>query len=257
MERGDVEEFVSHARRRAGVLCTATLALFVLMGSSGAHAVPVVSIAGSTGVQGGTTTALIALAGDDAGVVVSADLTVTFDPVALFAGTTSCEIADRLSSSHQLAADIPAPGALHVAITPTDGPDPLENGALATCEFMIAVGAPTGTAALTLSGLVLRDADGDAVPAETVNGDIIIVSGVPTPTPTITSTPTVTSTSTPTRTATLVPTPADTATPTPTPTFFFLVNRFGGCTVVDADAGSAWPLLGLLALIWVRRRSDP
>jgi MYXO-CTERM domain-containing protein len=246
---------VSYTRRRAGTLCcAASLTLLTVLPAAVAQAVPVVSIAGGTGIQGGTTAAVIALAGDEEGLVVSADLTVTFDPLSLFAGTTSCLIADRLSGSHELAADIPAPGALHVAITPMDGPIPLENGELGTCEFMIAAGAPTGTAALTLTGVVLRDAAGGTVPAETVNGDIIIESGVPTPTRTVTSTPTVTSTATPTHTATLVPTPVDTPTPTPTPTFFFLVDRFGGCTVGDAQAGAAWPLLGLLALVWRRRR---
>lgn len=255
MEPGDIEELVSHTRRRVRALgCVAPLALLLMLLAATAHAVPVVSIEGGTGVPGGTSAALIELAGDEGGVVVSADLTVTFDPLSLFAGTTSCQIADRLSSSHQLAADIPAPGALHVAITPTDGPSPLENGELGTCEFMIASGAPTGTAALTLSGVVLRDASGEPVPAETVNGDIVIESGAPTPTPTVTSTPTITGTPTATHTATLVPTPIESPTPTPTPTAFFLVDRFGGCSVVGAQAGTAWPLLGLLALLWIRRR---
>jgi MYXO-CTERM domain-containing protein len=95
---------------------------------------------------------------------------------------------------------------------------------------------------------MLRDAGGATVPSESVNGDVVIEPGGPTPTPTVSLTPTRT------LTATLVPTPTDTPTTTPTPTAFFLVDRFGGCTVVDAQAGAAWPLLGLLALFWVRRR---
>ena len=250
MQRGDVEAVVSHRRRRTSARAAMVLVgLFSMLGATAARAIPVVSVEGGM-VAGGTVAAMIALAGEGSANVAAADLTINFDNPPLFAGTTSCQIAARLSETHFLTASIPNVGKLMVGIEPSDQLSPIDAGPMATCEFMIAPGAVAGTAALTLSNVMLFDTNGNPVASESVNGDIII--GGPTPTPT--GTPSITATGTRTLTSTPIPTPTDTPTATPTPTAFFLVNRFGDCSVVAEPTGSAWPLLPVFALYWLRRR---
>jgi hypothetical protein len=246
-----VEAVVLHRRRRTSACAGAVLlGLFSIFGATAASAIPVVSIEGGMGLAGGTVAAMIALAGEGSANVAAADLTISFDNPPLFAGTTSCQIAARLSASHSLTASIPMVGKLEVGIEPSDQPSPIDEGPMATCEFMIAPGAVAGTAALTLSQVMLFDTDGNPVPAESVNGDIVIGGPTPTPTPT----PSATATGTRTGTATTIPTPTETPTATPSPTAFFLVDDFGNCSIVAAPTASAWPLLPIAALYWLRRR---
>jgi MYXO-CTERM domain-containing protein len=58
-------------------------------------------------------------------------------------------------------------------------------------------------------------------------------------------------------TATSTPeTPIDTPTPSPTPRFpIVFAERQGDCAIVNPGAGEPWPLLMLLALLALRRRS--
>ena len=102
---------------------------------------------------------------------------------------------------------------------------------------------------------MLRDGDGESVPANVAPGFVFIESAEPTPTPTNTHTPTYT----PTVTETPIPTATFTVTQTATATRFqptVNYDREGeSCAVVTPRRGSAWPLLGLLALLLLRKRS--
>ena len=59
-------------------------------------------------------------------------------------------------------------------------------------------------------------------------------------------------------TATMTPeTATDTPTPSPTPHFpVVFANREGNCAIVPSPTGGAWPLLMLLGLLALRRRSS-
>lgn len=225
----------------------------MLVGAAAAHAVPMVSIDGGSGLPGGTVAALASLAGDPERLAVTADLIVRFPDPPLIVDPANCALAARLSGTHELVAQVPSAGELHVTIAPSNGPTPLDDGPLATCDIVIALGAPAGTAALDLS-VELRNAAGEAVPAEAIDGAINIESAEPTATATHSGTPT----NTPT--VTLTPLPTLTATPTasPTATLFqptVLFDDFGSsCAVASPGAHDAWPLLGLVVLLWRRRR---
>jgi hypothetical protein len=225
----------------------------VLVRAAAAHAVPLVSIDGGSGLPGGTVAALASLAGDAERVAVTAELTVRFPDPPLTVAPANCTLAERLSGTHELAAQVPSAGELHLTIAPSDGPAPLDDGPLATCDIGIALGAPAGTAALDLS-VELRNADGVAVPAEALDGAINIESAEPT----ATATHTATSTNTPTVTLTPLPTLTGTPTASPTATLFeptVLFDRVGSsCAVVRPGASDAWPVLGLLVLLRRRRR---
>jgi MYXO-CTERM domain-containing protein len=240
--------------RRSGDVSAVLCLLTMLVGASSARAVPMVSIDGGSGLPGGTVAAVTSLADDPERVAVAADLIVRFPDPPLIVDPTSCTLAARLNSTHELTAEVPSAGELHVTIAPSDGPTPLDDGPLATCDIGIALGAPAGTAALDLS-VELRNAAGEAVPSEAIDGAIIIESAEPTPTATHTETPT----NTPTVTLTPLPTVTDTPTASPTATLFqptVLFDDFGSsCAVTRPGAHEAWPLLGLLVLVWRRRRA--
>ena len=164
------------------------------------------SIQGGTGVPGGSVAAVIALADDPTGTAVAATLGVAFPSPPLDADASNCTLAERLAGTHRLTAAGPLPGMLGLTIAPLDGTPPLGDGDLATCDFLIALGTPAGTAALELVNVAVTDAAGGPVEVGTVDGAIII--DVPLPTPTITETPTVTTTATITLTPTLDADPA-------------------------------------------------
>lgn len=216
------------------------------MGGSAA-AIPLVAIEGSTGVPGGSAAAVLSLADDEANEAVSAAVTVGYPDPPLSADTGSCVLAGRLESSHRLVAGSPMAGMLALLIEPLTGTPAIGNGALATCTFDIALGAPAGTAALELTEVELRDAAGAPVEVAAQDGSIII--DAPLPTRTATNTRTVTPTITP-------PGPTSTPTATPTATIFeptVFANRFGGCAVVPPDTGSTLPLAGLALIVLARR----
>lgn len=222
----------------------------------GARAVPLVRIDGSTGIPGGTAAAVLSLADDPTGEVVSGLVGIDFPSPPLTAGVDDCTLAERLSGTHRLLTIAIPPDRLQLSITPFDGTPPLGDGDLASCTFGIAVGTPAGTAALEID-VALADAAGQAVPATVADGAIII--DVPLPTPTVTLTPTVTPTATVTLTPTLtpIPIPSDTPTSTPTATRFVpivIADNVDGCAVTPPGSGSALPLLGGLALLLTRRR---
>jgi MYXO-CTERM domain-containing protein len=232
----------------SAVLCLVT----VLVGTAAAHAVPVVSIDGGSGLPGGTVAAVASLADDPERAAVTADLIVRFPDPPLLVDPANCTLAARLGGTHELTAQVPSAGELHVTIAPSDGPTALDDGPLATCDIGIALGAPAGTAALDLS-VALRNAAGEAVPADAIDGAINIESAEPTSTATHTGTPT----NTPTVTLTPLPSLTHTPPPSPTATLFqptVLFDRESSCAVVSPGAHDAWPLLGLLVLLWRRRR---
>lgn len=233
-------------RHGRGWIIVAGIVAAVGMGGSAA-AIPLIAIEGSTGVPGGSAAAVVSLADDDAGDVVSASVTIDYPDTQLTADPGDCVLAERLGSSHRLVASSSGAGMLILMVAPETGTPPLGNGALASCVFGIALGAPAGTAALELADTDVRDATGAPIEVATADGAIII--DAPAATPTVTNTPASTPTNTP-------PGPTDTPTATPTETPFeptVFANRFGGCAVVPPDTGSALPLAGLALLILARR----
>lgn len=194
---------------------------------------PELSVTGGTGVPGGTVSVTLALDRDTDDEAVSAGLDLLFDaekldffvPVA-----DSCAVAGRIADTHAIGGRILEPGVLNLEIFVSGTPDPLPplgNGDLATCDFLIKPGVPTGTVALEIDAPFLGDKDGQEIPVVTRGGSIVIVDQLPTATPTVTSTPEVTSTATATptdtppteATATATATPTDTSEPgTPTAT---------------------------------------
>ncbi|MDX2166484.1 MAG: DUF1302 family protein [Deltaproteobacteria bacterium] len=235
----------------------AALAALLLIGSTAAHAVPLVAIEGGTGVEGGTAAAVLSLADDPDGLAVAADVAVHYPDPPLRTEPGACTLAARLSDTHQLTASVPLTGELLLAIAPLEAPLALGEGALATCDFGIALGTPAGTAALTLADLELRDAEGTRIPAQTLDGAITIEPSGPTPTVTITRTASITPTATNTS-----PPPPDTPTPTPTftPTLFrptVIANDFGNCAIGGGNPpprGAGLLLLPVALLLLARRR---
>lgn len=166
-----------------------------------------------TGVAGGTASVPISLAGDAGNLGVSADLDIAFptDQVEFILPVNqNCQVAARIASTHIVAGTVPQPGLLRLAVTNTSGLEPLGNGEIATCDFHILEGVPTGTAALNVDFAELTGADG-TIPVMGVDGQIIISDATPTFTPTSTSAP-----GTPTATGTPTGTSQATATSTPT-----------------------------------------
>ncbi|MFN8644109.1 MAG: hypothetical protein U0802_21555 [Candidatus Binatia bacterium] len=222
----------------------------VIGAAHGALATPVVRIDGGTGVPGGSAAALIALADDPAGAAVGGVLDVAFPSPPLDADATACTLAERLAGTHHLTTAAPQAGRLSLTILPLSGTPPLGDGALASCDFAIALGTPAGTAALDLSAL-LDDAAGEPIAADTVAGFITI--DAPLPTATATSTPTIT----PTPTDTPIPIPTDTPTATPTATRFVptvLIDSINSCAIAPPDHAGALPLLVGVVLLLARRR---
>jgi len=166
-----------------------------------------------TGVAGGTASVPISLAGDAGNLGVSADLDIAYptDQVEFIEPVNqNCQVAARIASTHIIAGTVPQPGLLRLAVTNTSGLEPLGNGEIATCDFHILEGVPTGTAALNVDFAELTGADG-TIPVMGVDGQIIISDATPTFTPTSTSAP-----GTPTATGTPTGTSQATATSTPT-----------------------------------------
>jgi hypothetical protein len=172
----------------------------------------------ATGVPGGTASVVISLANDNESQGVSADLDIAYpDDLVAFNPPVAenCQVAERLSSTHQVGGTVPQPGLLRFAIFNPTGLEPLGNGEIATCDFAILPGVPVGTAALNVDFAELTGAEG-TIPVVGIDGAIIIAEATLTPTPTSTPTgdgATPTFTATPTGTAA-----ATTATATSTPT---------------------------------------
>jgi hypothetical protein len=243
------------SQRTRGILTIAALVAMMLGRGAPARAVPMVAIEGGTGVAGGTVAAVLSLSGDPDGLAVSADVAVHYPDPPLRTEPSVCALAERLSETHSLTANVPLAGELLLAIAPLQAPLALGEGPLATCDFGIALGAPAGTAALTLADLELRDADGGLIPAEAIDGGIFIEPSGPTATATITPTASIT----PTATNTLPPTDTPTPTPTPTATPFrptVIANDFGNCAIGGGHppAQPAGLLLLPALVLWLRRR---
>lgn len=220
--------------------------------------IPVVSITGGLGVPGGTVAAVLALGGDAGSVAVAASVDVLYSNELLDVIAAECTIADRLEGNHTLDAFLPEVGQLRLELTPSELPaPPLRDGDLATCYFGIRLGAPAGTAALTLDNLEVTDAAGRQLTSETIDGGIVVLIGTPTVTATVTQT--LTPSLTPTITQTREPSATPTETPTPSPTVPFrpTVLNFSSnsCAVTaPADGAAAWWLLGPAVLLVLRRR---
>jgi len=189
---------------------------------------PELSVTGGTGVPGGTVSVTLALDRDVEDEAVSAGIDLLFDAEKLdffvpVAG--SCAVAPRLDDTHGIGGRLLEPGVLNLELFVAGTPDPLPplgNGDLATCDFRIKEGVPTGTVALVIDSPFLGDAQGMEIPVVTRDGSIFITDMLPTETPTVTATPQVTATATPTGTV------QATATATATPT--------GGTSTPDATA---------------------
>jgi MYXO-CTERM domain-containing protein len=196
-----------------------------------------------TGTPGGTAAVIVSLV-NDTEESVSADLDILFptDLVEFIPPVNmNCVIAERLASTHTLAGSLPAPGGiLRFAIFDQTGLTPLDNGDLATCNFHVLEGAPTGTAALTVDFAGM-------VPVEGLDGAIII--GDATPTPTITVTPPVVATATNTMVGPSPPTATNTmgnggGTPTVTRTATVgqtATNTVGGPTATRTGGDGGTP----------------
>lgn len=245
---------VSQQRSGRGILTIA--AVVALVGGSGAaaRAVPIVAIEGGTGVAGGTVAAVLSLSGDPEGAAVSADIAVNYPDPPLRTEPSACALAERLSDTHRLTANVPLAGELLLAIAPLEAPLALGDGPLATCDFGIALGAPAGTAALTLTDLELHNAAGGLIPAESIDGGIFIEPSGPTATATVTRTASITPTATNTS-----PPPPDTPTRTPTPTATpfrptVIADDFGNCSIGGGAQPATVLLLPAAWLLWLRRR---
>ncbi|HSQ00122.1 MAG TPA: hypothetical protein VL049_23105, partial [Candidatus Dormibacteraeota bacterium] len=148
-----------------GVMVAA--AVLMMISGTGARAgttQPVLSVQGGTGVPGGTVAVTLSLADDTAGAGVSAGIDLSFDPQVLeFFGPTApdnCTVADRISTTHQVAGHLLSAGLLNVEVLVSGSPMPppaLGNGELVTCDFRIKEGAPVGTTALEIEAPLLGD----------------------------------------------------------------------------------------------------
>jgi hypothetical protein len=181
---------------------------------------PELSVAGGSGLPGGTVSVTLALADDVAEAGVSAGVDLFFDDEKLeFLGAVAenCAVADRISETHGVAGRLIEPGVLNLEIFVAGSPDPvppLGDGDLATCDFRIRSGVAAGSAALEIEAPFLGDNEGLAIPVRVRDGSVQIIDSVATSTPTATSTPQQTGTATPTST---LGSPTATATATSTP----------------------------------------
>jgi MYXO-CTERM domain-containing protein len=202
-------------------------AALVALGGSSARAgiiEPELSVAGGSGVPGGTVSVTVSLADDvdDAGVSAGLDLRFGADALEFFGPVEdSCAVAERLSATHGVAGMLLDPDLLNLEVFVLVGPPPpppLGNGELVTCDFRIRDGVPAGTVALEIEAPILGDAEGTPIPVRVRNGSVEILAAVPTSTPTATGTPRPTDTpeATPTATGTGEVTATATATATNT-----------------------------------------
>lgn len=190
------------------------------------------TVAGGTGMPGGTATLMVTLQGDGASEVNNT-LSIADGDLAIAA----CTAAGEIPASFTISGD---DGSSVDAMLGGEG-STIAAGSLYACDVSIAANAMTGSRSVTCSGAMA-----DGVPIDCNDTEIMVVSEE-TPTPTFTPT----STSTPTRTFT--PTEEPTNTPRPIGS-----EEDDGCAVVaPAQGGSGMALLLLLApafLLWGRRR---
>jgi MYXO-CTERM domain-containing protein len=186
---------------------------------------PELSVAGGSGVPGGTVSVTVSLADDvdDAGVSAGLDLRFGADALEFFEPVEdSCAVAERLSATHGVAGMLLDPDLLNLEVFVLVGPPPpppLGNGELVSCDFRIRDGVPAGTVALEIEAPILGNAEGTPIPVRVRNGSVEILAEVPTSTPTATGTPPPTDTpeATPTATETGEVTATATATTTSPP----------------------------------------
>jgi hypothetical protein len=177
----------------------------------GTSEIPQLSLVGGTGIAGGTVGVTLALANDVNNDAVSSDVNIAFplDSLEFFLPVSqNCTIASRLASTHSVAGRLRSPGVLSLTVlvsdTPTEIP-PLGDGDLATCNFHILPGVPTGTIAVHLENRCLGNTNGQCIDAITIpDATPPVMVAEATPTFTVTATPTI------------PPTEMDTATATPT-----------------------------------------
>lgn len=213
-----------------GLAAIAITALTVAAGSRAYAGIedPELSLTGGTGVPGGTVSVTLALDRDTADDAVSAGIDLVFpdDTLEFFEPVAnSCAVASRLEDTHAIGGRLLEPGVLNLEVFVAGTPNPLPplgDGDIATCDFRIKEGVPTGTVAVEIDSPFLGDKDGMEIPVVTRGGSIVIVEQLPTMTPTVTSTPQSTATATVTGTATNTPptqaTSTTTVTATPTAT---------------------------------------
>lgn len=229
-----------------------TGALLLSMGSATpAVAIPQLSLVGGTGVPGGTVAVTLALADDTDNVAVSSDQRIGFpsDKLEFFQPVaTNCTIAQRLADTHEVAGRLMSPGVLDLTVAVKGTPPPplptLGDGDLASCDFHILAGAPTGTAAVMIQDPCLGDTNGTCLPATTVDGSVLITNVTPIFTPTNTPTTVIvpsTPTGTPTGTASATITHTVAATPTQTPTNTSPTGGTATATVTNTKGASATP----------------
>lgn len=192
------------------------LGVLLLTGPAVAGEEPAEIIVGTgTGIPGGTAAIPITLANDTTDSI-AADVDIQFPTNLvdfLLPVDGNCVIAERLASTHEVNGDLnPAGDTVRVAIFDPNSPsDTLGNGLLATCNFHILDGAPTGTAALTITFVDLRDREGfPPVVGNDANAAIVIAEATNTPTATSTPPATATNTAGGTATNTMAPTPTAT-----------------------------------------------
>jgi hypothetical protein len=209
-----------------GLAAIAVTALTVAAGSRAYAGIEEaeLSLTGGTGVPGGTVSVTLALDRDVADEAVSAGIDLVFPAETLeffVPVANSCAVASRLEDTHAIGGRLLEPGVLNLEVFVSGTPDPLPplgNGDIATCDFLIKEGVPTGTVAVEIDSPFLGDKDGMEIPVVTRGGSIVIVDQLPTATPTVTSTPQSTATATVTGTATNTPPTQATSTSTATAT---------------------------------------
>ena len=177
------------------------LALLLSPALGGVGGTTTLSLVGSEGVAGGTASVTLALS-NDADAAASAGVDIVFDDTDLIFTepvTSSCQLDDRLSATHQLGGRVLPTGELIVEIAVLGTPDPiplLGNGDLATCSFAIRGDAMEGDMfPVGATNVFIGDASAGEVPSESVDGVVSVGTASPTESPT--ESPTVAPTPTP------------------------------------------------------------
>jgi hypothetical protein len=179
-------------------------------------------------VPGSTVSVTLALSNDIDGAASTADVDLAYPPDLLTFTppvAQSCAVDLRLSNDYSIGGHLNGAGLVILSIFVKGEPPViphLGNGPLASCDFFINAGVPTGTAALIIENPGLFDAMGNPLDVNTKDGAVVISNATPTFTPTATPTKpptsTVTVTRTPTSTSTATGTKVATSTPTATAT---------------------------------------
>ena len=152
-------------------------------GGFGALTTVTVDVGSGTGPRGGSATVPINITGGG-GAVAGAQVDILFSQTAFSISnlSTSCTIASRLQSTHQVSASLPttpAPPAgkkrLRVIVLPSfSSVGGFTDGVIASCVFQISASATPGTYALTAERQEASNSSGTTIGSTVDNGSITI-----------------------------------------------------------------------------------